>query len=383
MKGFLKLLLINAMVLLGISGVIEIILRFFPPDWLQRRMDTFIDRTGGERQGEFGSDSSWKIEKKDGKFVSFTPNSSLLVSHQEYLLTAHINDRGLRAMPGSDKKSGKPIPVFGDSFVFGIGVEDGDTFLSLLQDKMDSCQVLNFGVPGSSLLNQLYILKARYPEFPGIRDVFFAFYLGNDFEDMIRADRLSRQAGKSSKEQKPGRNLLWEINHFINKSSFFNKSYLIQFIKVSLLQVYNRYGAGSKILLAGFTIMNEKEAGFSEQWKKAASRALTELRAMEDSLGFKSHFIVIPQKYKLNLLLLWELSVYYGVNFRDLDPERPARLITGLLREHGFDFLNLTSCIEKSGGAELYYIHDGHFNPAGSKVASDCLTSYFSSACLN
>jgi hypothetical protein len=52
------------------------------------------------------------------------------------------------------------IVLFGDSFTFGVGVEDVETFASRIAMGFPQYRLINLGVPGSALVQQLEILKA-------------------------------------------------------------------------------------------------------------------------------------------------------------------------------------------------------------------------------
>ena len=51
----------------------------------------------------------------------------------------------------------------GDSFAFGVGVDDRQTYVNLL-DLKSSLRYLNLGVPGSALPNHLDIIEYRHVE---------------------------------------------------------------------------------------------------------------------------------------------------------------------------------------------------------------------------
>jgi hypothetical protein len=73
-------------------------------------------------------------------------------SHQHYDFNVdyHINYTGLRADP-QEAQSKPRVAVLGDSFTFGIGVDDTETFVSLLNaDEELPGSYVNLGVPGYS-----------------------------------------------------------------------------------------------------------------------------------------------------------------------------------------------------------------------------------------
>lgn len=101
--------------------------------------------------------------------------------------TIRINERGFRG-PAPAPGSGRPsILVLGDSIAFGYGVDDAQTFprrlAELFEDRVD---VLNFGVPGYNLIQQVESLRTRGADYAP--DVVILAFHPNDFEPPIFAD---------------------------------------------------------------------------------------------------------------------------------------------------------------------------------------------------
>src|SRR4029077_6705443 len=81
----------------------------------------------------------------------------------------HINRAGLRGSEIDAKRGGTfRIVAFGDSFTFGIGVAEDDTFPVALGRALggdDNVEVLNGGVPGYNLFQETRALAARAAAF--------------------------------------------------------------------------------------------------------------------------------------------------------------------------------------------------------------------------
>jgi hypothetical protein len=70
-----------------------------------------------------------------------------------------IDDAGRKAIP-SNGDAARHLHVFGDSFTFGFGVANEDTWPNLLDDRLgDDVDVLNYGVIGYSLEQMLLSLE--------------------------------------------------------------------------------------------------------------------------------------------------------------------------------------------------------------------------------
>lgn len=73
------------------------------------------------------------------------------------------------------------VLVMGDSVVYGTGVEDEETFVRLLDDRLDGVQVLNAGIPGWSIDQYRIYLDRLLPRLEPTL-VLVGIYAGNDYE---------------------------------------------------------------------------------------------------------------------------------------------------------------------------------------------------------
>lgn len=97
-----------------------------------------------ELASKFGIDYSQK-----GKFAS---NRSLIRIQQGgpviYDVAVNVDEYRRRNPPGLERKKGAPLVLLGDSFVFGEGLEDRETFSHILQRLQPSRPVYNLGISG-------------------------------------------------------------------------------------------------------------------------------------------------------------------------------------------------------------------------------------------
>jgi hypothetical protein len=108
------------------------------------------------RKAAFCSDANWTVRMQNGVFWGYKPNSEFVVSADEFVNTAHIDDLGGRKVlheEGMDK-SRPVLPFLGDSFTFGVGVSDEETFASMLSAEVQDARILNLGLPGTPLNRQ-------------------------------------------------------------------------------------------------------------------------------------------------------------------------------------------------------------------------------------
>ncbi len=115
--------------------------------------------------------------------------------HHDFNVRYVINQAGFRFDPAqADGRPGERIAVVGDSFTFGFGVNDDQTFVSLL-NRQGTNTHLNMAVPGFStdqeaLLIGEEVLKLRPNQ------VWLVVYVGNDLLDNQFARPIQMKAAK-------------------------------------------------------------------------------------------------------------------------------------------------------------------------------------------
>ena len=92
----------------------------------------------------------------DNENFSFLPNIKIPVEHSEYKYTASINSEGWR-VPCLNKSQKVDIFIVGDSFVFGTGVADMDTFSCAAKNLGKNLYTL--GIPGGDTSSYLKIVE--------------------------------------------------------------------------------------------------------------------------------------------------------------------------------------------------------------------------------
>jgi hypothetical protein len=110
---------------------------------------------------------------------------SYLNPHQRgWEYRVRVGDDGFRSVPTSTAPGAARVVVLGDSYAFGYGVDDAETFASRLAGLLRGrAEVRNWGVPGYNLAQQVELLRTRGPEAaPAI--VVVALH-PNDFEPTV------------------------------------------------------------------------------------------------------------------------------------------------------------------------------------------------------
>ncbi|MDH3976584.1 MAG: SGNH/GDSL hydrolase family protein [Deltaproteobacteria bacterium] len=338
-------------------------MRLFSPEWLELRMK---ELTAGKAY-EFGSDQNWPVVKVNGKVKNFKPNSSFAVRHYEYDNKANIDELGGRRTKYSE--GGKVVPFLGDSFTFGVGVEDQETYVSLLSQK-SGIRFLNLGVPGSALHFQNDIVEMRHNEIGRPNLYIFNVFIGNDF-DNIKYHYATKQNTSEKKKKKNTISLLVSINNFVYHNNFLKRSYTIQFFRQQIVQIINHNN--QQFINPIFNIIRTDTLHL-DNTNKLFNKELERLMRMATNLNFRIIFIALPDKYQVNENLLRAKAKYYSIEESLLDKLAPNQTLERNFRNYGIPFFDVSNCLMKNKQFYmLYYTQDNHFTKYGHEAVAECL----------
>jgi hypothetical protein len=169
--------------------VAELILRLAPPTAMERLQSIRQAREGAREVHPRG------LYRLDAKGLwTLAPGFRGTFRGKDFAVDVEANSEGLR-----DREFGeKPAGVFrilglGDSFAFGWGVENRDSYLKLLETRLSSTrgrlhEVVNAGIPGFGTYEELELLRSVGLSYrPDL--VLLSFYEGNDYANNGDAPR--------------------------------------------------------------------------------------------------------------------------------------------------------------------------------------------------
>ncbi len=96
-----------------------------------------------------------------------------------YRFTFHHDELGMRLTrrAGGEER----LLLVGDSMLYGPGVEDEETFASLIQESRQDIDIFNAGMPGRGVEFYKKVISVRVPEVKATRVIVF-FFGGNDWQ---------------------------------------------------------------------------------------------------------------------------------------------------------------------------------------------------------
>jgi hypothetical protein len=340
----------------------ELVLRALPPPWLAARMKAV--RAGGTLS-DWGTDANWPLAFRDGHVVSFKPGSHFTVNSDEYSHDVQIDFLGGRAIEGSVGLDLPLIPVYGDSFAFGLGVADDQTFLSLVSRGLPG-RLVNFGMPGTALPQQVDTLEREHERLGSPNVCVFVFFMGNDFQDIVGAARAA--AAHAPRPAAAPLSRVQRVNDWVAKRPWLSRLYVFQWARAIAVRAYNARQAVP--LQDPVFLMMSQNAVFLDEAERDLYEAVNHLWDVARTRGFNPVAILIPDRYQVDDALRADWARYYGYT-GPLDPAVPNRLIKGAFQRIGVPVIDATPCLR--GGSGMYYVHDDHLTAAGHRAVASCI----------
>ena len=316
----------------------------------------------------------------------------------EYQAVATVNSKGLRGAEIGEKEKPR-ILVEGDSFTFGFGVNDEETFPYKLGEFLPNFEVVNAGFAGGFGSDSYYVhlvndgVKLK----PDI--VIFSIFVFNDISDLQETEWPKVDEFGLPLSVRSTKRIVSEKGYFRNRNEpleyrfkFLRNSqawiFLTKNFKKGVARVVNpvKY----KLWQMGFDIRLETNVAdyncfFRNICAREQNRLFEEIGllawgAKEKSNKAGSDFFVllIPpdfqiypdsyKKYQSDLLKnthLIESSILY-----------PQKKLKQIFEVRGIKYLDLTDYIKANSVKMLYFEKDAHFTKIGNEVAADAIAQY-------
>jgi lysophospholipase L1-like esterase len=277
-----------------------------------------------------------------------------------------VNREGLRGPEIGPKPAGElRILAIGDSFTFGVGARERETWPARLEQRLPHTRVLNAGAPGFGVPDEVAWLDAHGTGLDPDA-VVVAVFLANDVQDASPDQpKVAVVDGALVVPGETGGLRRWLYYH----------SHLFRLVKSSLLEGRVRSLLGleepwaTRELRAEFSlyapVLPEEMRKGAEATEAAVAR-LAAHRVPAVAVLIPSLPQVDPQRWQAVLSRLG-LNIADPADIAGYDPRRPNRLFREIFERHGIPVLDLTGTFEAAvrDGRRIYYPIDQHLTPAG------------------
>lgn len=311
-----------------------------------------------------------------------------IYNRAEYSNTIRINQQGLRGGEIEERSAeGLRILTIGDSFVFGVGVEDTDTFTALLSERSSGPGIevegLNAGIPAFGVPDAESWLRRHGVDLePDV--VVLAIFLGNDLVDASPdREEILLVDGLLVPSQSAAGLKAWLYRH----------SHLYVAIKglleqPGLLPLRSRLGLGEpwkvRTLREEFGVYKTSAERDLAPAIAATDEALGRLVTLAQQEGFDLVSILIPSEIQVDPDR-WTGGIgSLGFKSDKYDPETPTRIFKALLEKHEIPTLDLGPFFAEgiANGEELYFRLDRHWTAAGHAMAAEELSGFLAQTAL-
>jgi len=311
------------------------------------------------QQMEMNSGSNYRIDPEIG--ILLKPGTNFVFAGDEFTfrLQTRLNfpDAGFRGGTLGGPAWGA---AFGDSFTFGAGVDQTETWVGQLA-KFTNREIINLAVPGHGPYQYTRILqKYGTPLRPNI--VFYTLFT-NDLENTRRFEERQKT------QQRRNRRL--SIKRFFKNYSASNnlfRNLIYSFKKQSRDDTWD--GIGLKLLARKLrNPYSIPDGQFDSTWATVAKQIEA---AVEESKRINAIFVFLyfPSKEEV----YWQLAKERVKPIKDFEEriERLSKTAENFCRSQQLLCLDLTSALKHRGmaGEKLYFSIDIHWNERGHLVVA-------------
>jgi lysophospholipase L1-like esterase len=291
-------------------------------------------------------------------------------SHHDFEVNYRVNPLGFRGDELDFVRPGS-VMFLGDSFTFGLGVNDDEIFTELLSQSTDR-NVLNVGVPGYSNDQQLLMLDKLVEYRPDV--VVWVVYLGNDLLDNGEPFPLQAAHGKPYFQLVPGSELV--LKNVPVPLQPKPPQYLSRSVQSEILGDYQPYMFWQR-WIAGF------ETGhLINQWVGIDAQGLEQ--HLHNQPGDKVElFTAIVQQgrsdlarasVRLQVVLLPGRGLTQEGSIPAVYQETMASLLENRLKRLEIPVINMVNELKALDTPEaLFHPNEGHFNRAGHEWLAEVL----------
>ncbi len=276
--------------------------------------------------------------------------------------------------------------ALGNSFVFGYGINEADTWPILLGNALGE-HVYNLGIAGAGPAAEVALLKhmmAVHADSLHIQKLIWMMYEGNDLDDDSRSSPPVARTGLSAMLSGTALQVAVDLPNFVKNESVLRKllygdlilpfglhraRYGIRTIDgVALETPLFRSKLGNKMFaerhinraqLSRAEVMNHKNLPSIEQ-------AFRDMRVLADRGGFTVTVVLAPSDVRLHG------PAFEG--FPKLEPPHFLNWLATQANDQGFQTVNLLPLMQPIADEELLYSRDdSHWNRRGNEVVAQLL----------
>jgi len=289
------------------------------------------------------------------------PRTDIVVDHPDYhvRVKTNLNLDGIGFRGGS---LGGPAwaAAVGDSFTFGVGVEQEDTWVYLLAKGLRR-EIVNLGIPAQGPPQYTRVLK-RYALGLRPRVIFYCFY----FNDLDAANRFYRM-----------KRTLVPVSRYLRQYSVLY-NLINESRSAPAEEPAPSNGDGTELEIDANALrrtLERQSRNFEQRWQLTVKELDEGVRAARDA-GVELVMLYLPSRWEV----YWE-SIKAQNHFSDaLDIDRLRRTVVEYCHARGLACSDLTASLKHEAqlGKQLYFRTDGHWTKEGNRIVAESLQKFLS-----
>jgi len=305
-----------------------------------------------------------------------------IYNRAEYDNEIRINAAGLRGGEIGEKTASlKRLLSIGDSFVFGVGVKDSETFTAAIPDRLGDLGVpaegLNAGIPAFGVPDAVSWLSRHGLDLqPDV--VILAVFQGNDLVDASPdREEILMVDGLLVPSQSSGGIKAWLHRHshlYVLLKSLLEQPALLPWrARLGLTEPWR-----VRVLREEFGVYRKTAASELLPAIEATDQALGELVSLANEHVFEVVAVLIPSEIQVDPERWRSGLASLSLDSEDYDPEVPRRILAELLDKHSIPTLDLGPLFAGglAAGEDLYFRLDRHWTVRGHELAADATASF-------
>lgn len=303
----------------------------------------------------------------------FIPNSENYTEHIDYKMHVKINSHGLRDREIDYYKPANTIRigVFGDSFTYGEGVQNDETYPKQLEKLFSEnleiknsgkqVEVLNFGIGKSGTSHQLAIYQSEGIKYE-LDYIIIGFYGSNDFRDnltgvfYLRDNELIHNPTAYSSIRKI-QNTVNRIPGYIWASS---NSHLVNLLKTTAT-IYDDKKRRKNVKTVNVQDQAIKDEALNKKKIEITCRLFEEFKIETENNNDSLMVLNFPKKeHKLLIDPMNETGIPSYIDLTDS--------VINRLQKNNVRVIDLVPVFMELPTEDYYFEHDGHMNPHGHEL---------------
>lgn len=287
------------------------------------------------------------------------PNLEARFIQPEFDVVFRTNSLGYRM---DEIRNEKHVLILGDSFLFGVTVENNETIPAYLDKEIDG-QSINTGVAAFNTAQYLQTLNKTVDRFNFSLAVAFIF-LGSDLSTEDRQFYEERHCHLVVEDGRLAKNVTGDPVY--NTRKFLTHNFRVfSFVERNIVRRVSGEIPEELILLMKNSTQEIEELYNTE---KEIVQSIDVLARQKDKDVL---FVLIPTKFQVHEELLDAFAGLYGMDVLQMSKSKPNEVLAEFFESNNMAYLDLLPLLDGfTMENSPYYIQDGHFNPKGNEIVA-------------